>query len=337
MRGNTAASSLLASAIVFGLSCAAGCAPRSDAEPDFQPARRALSESAEGSLPASEAQPAGEAQPAQHAHGEGDPAESARANADEEPVPGANAAAAQPPEQSERAATAAQPEPDEVAIDAQPETSGPSCEHPFVATRPGQWRRYVWRQTGEQQAAELYIEALRVRDVDRGEREVTWRIELSPADGGAPLAREELTTRCAPGQSAEEPWFGILERSLGLVPTREARWRWPARLREGDRFSGTASFDASEAEMRVPEGVSGPLVVHVTRSHVVGAREPVEVPAGRWRAWRVGYEEEQTFAERGERGTGTVWVAPEIGMVRSTAENSRGIVQTIELVAHGAR
>lgn len=222
------------------------------------------------------------------------------------------------------------------AAEAEPEPPGSAldCEHPLVPSTPGQWRRYAWRQSTEAEAAVLRIEALRARDVEEGEREITWRVEITASDD-AELASAEMTTRCAPGHAAEEPWFGILERSLGLRITGAPRWRWPARVRAGARFEGVATFDTRGADMRAPEGADGPMNLRVTRQHVVGAREPVEVPAGRWRAWRVDYEEEHAFGERGERGTGTVWVAPLVGMVRNTAENSRGVQQTIELVGFG--
>lgn len=212
-----------------------------------------------------------------------------------------------------------------------------TCEHPFVPSAPGAWRRYAWQQSGEERGAVLRIQALSTRELEDGEREVTWRVEVTAADDRSELAREEMTTRCAPGRDAEEPWFGILERSLALRLTDEPRWRWPARLRTGERFEGTAIFDPQGADMRIPSEVRGPQVLRVTRRHVVGEREAVEVPAGSYRAWRVDYEERHAFGERGEQGTGTVWVAPEVGMVRSRAENSEGVVQTIELVATGQR
>jgi hypothetical protein len=214
----------------------------------------------------------------------------------------------------------------------------PSCEHAFVPSVRGEWRRYAWRQSGEDQVAELRLEAVRSRELPEGDREVTWRVQVTASADHAPLAAEELTTRCVPGREAEEPWFGILERSLGLTLTEEpGRWRWPARLAPGDRFEGRASFDPQGADMRMPADVRGPQLLRVSRRHVVGEREQIVVPAGRYRAFRVDYEEQHAFGERGESGTGTVWVAPEVGLVKSRAENSHGVVQTIELVALGRR
>lgn len=214
----------------------------------------------------------------------------------------------------------------------------PGCEHPFVPSTVGDWRRYVWRQSGEERSAELRIDAIGVRDLPEGDREITWSMRVTATDDASELAREELVTRCNPGHDAEEPWFGILERSLGLTLTHDPeRWRWPARLRAGDRFEGTAELDPTGAEMQAPPDVRGPAVLRITRRHVVGEREAIEVPAGRYRAWRVDYEEQQAFGPRGERGTGTIWVAPDAGMVKSRAENSEGIVSTIELVASGRR
>jgi hypothetical protein len=243
----------------------------------------------------------------------------------------------EPTSREERApAEADEPsEPVVAAVEAEPE--GPSCEHPFVPSAPGQWRRYAWRQSGEERAAELRIEAVRARELEDGEREITWQVEITATDDRAELASEEMTTRCVPGRSAEEPWFGILERSLALTLTSQPRWRWPARLSAGATFEGTASFDTEGASMRMPDDAPGPQVLRVTRSHVVGEREPITVPAGSWRAWRVDYDERHAFGERGENGSGTTWVASGIGMVMSSAENSQGVSQTIELVAYGPR
>jgi hypothetical protein len=255
------------------------------------------------------------------------------------------------PEPSERDAppprreTPESPEDPAATEQAEPERTGPpdadapaGCAHPFVPSAVGEWRRYSWTQTGEERSAELRMEAVRDRALDDGEHEITWRVSVTAADDASQLAEARMTTRCARGEQAEEPWFGILERSLGLTLTDEpGRWRWPASLRTGQRFHGTASFDPTGADMRIPADVRGPQVLRVTRNHVVVEREPVEVPAGRFRAHRVDYEEQHAFGNRGEQGTGSVWVAPDVGMVRSRAQNSEGVVQTMELVAMGRR
>lgn len=307
MRVKSVVWGLVAAVVLVGALVAMQREPRA-AEPSFQPASRAAApEGAEGPESAeSNAEQTEAAQPDVNAEPEARPPLE-MADLD---VPGADEA------------------------ESEPRRSAGDCEHPLLPSTPGEWRRYAWRQSTEAEAAVLRIEALRARDAVQGEREITWRVEITASDD-AVLAREEMTTRCAPGQAAEEPWFGILERSLGLQVTGEPRWRWPARLRMGARFEGVATFDTRGADMRPPEGVDGPVNLRVMRKHVVGAREAVEVPAGRWRAWRVDYEEEHAFGERGERGTGTVWIAPSIGLVQSTAENSRGVRQTIELVAFG--
>lgn len=288
-------------ALVVGL-VAINLAMRPDAEPDFAPTSGRAAHGAATGEPEPPAEP-----------GEGDepPAE---LEADEPEV------AAPEGEEAEAAGEAL------------------TCEHPFVPSAPGTWRRYAWQQSDEDRAAVLRIEALSVRELEDGDREITWRVQVTAADDRSSLASEEMTTRCAPGRNAEEPWFGILERALPAVPTDDPRWRWPASLRTGDRFEGTAHFVPRPSDdVRVPSGAAGPEVLRVTRNHVVGERERVEVPAGSYRAWRVDYEERQAFGDRGESGPGTVWVAPEVGLVKLRAENSRGVVQTIELVAVGPR
>ncbi len=239
-----------------------------------------------------------------------------------------------PPEEPSAPDSEAPAEPEEPVAPSS-ESAALGCEHPFVPSAPGTWRRYTWQQSGEQRAAELRIEALSARELDDGQREITWRVQVTAVDDHDQLASERMTTRCAPGRDAEEPWFGILERSLSLRLTDAPRWRWPARLRTGDRFEGTAVFDPEGSDMRRPADVQGPLMLRVTRTHVVGEQEAIEVGAGRYRAWRVDYEERHAFGERGEQGTGSVWVAPEVGLVKLRAENSQGVVQTIELTALG--
>lgn len=211
------------------------------------------------------------------------------------------------------------------------------CDHPFVPSRPRQWRRYRWTQSDQDRAAVLRIRAGNAREVE-GELHVAWRVRVVADDDDSELAEQTMITRCVPGESAEEPWFGILERSLGLrLTARSGRWRWPASLAEDERFEGTATFDPRRAHMRPPEGEeeSEAAMLRVTRRHVVRGRETVEVPAGTYEAWRVDYEERQSFGSHGETGTGSLWVAEGVGLVKSEAENSEGVTQTIVLTATG--
>ncbi len=138
-----------------------------------------------------------------------------------------------------------------------PETAG--CDNPFVPSAPGEWRRYTWQQSGLDQVAELRVEAVAARELPTGQREIAWSVEITSAEDGSPLAREQLTTRCTFGRGAEEPWFGILERSRGLTPIDSPeRWRWPSHLSAHQTFEGTAQFDPTGADMRIPTGVRGP-------------------------------------------------------------------------------
>ena len=226
--------------------------------------------------------------------------------------------------------------PDPVEAEVAPGSGPSTCDNPFVPAAIGQFRRYRWQQSDQERAAELYFRALSMREVEGGEAEMRWRVRVTAADDDSQLAEADMSTRCRPGVDAEEPWFGILERSLGLVLTDDpGRWRWPAELRPGLRFGGAAVFDTRESEMRVPDDAVGPQVLRVTRNHVVEGQESITVPAGRFRAWKITYEERHAFGERGETGSGTLWVAPDVGLVRARSENSRGVTQTIELVRAG--
>ncbi|MGF1469558.1 MAG: hypothetical protein ACFCGT_25840 [Sandaracinaceae bacterium] len=207
------------------------------------------------------------------------------------------------------------------------------CEHPFVPSRPGTVRRYVWRQSDEGLEASLSLEALDVRRRRDGQRLVRWRARVQETQDDERLGAAVLSAACRPGVDAEEPWFGVLERSLGLTPGDGAsRWRWPVRLAPEVRFEGTATFDPADAEMAVPEGAEDAEVLQVVRRHTVEARERVEVPAGTFEAWRIAYEERHAFGEHGETGTGELWVAEGVGLVKSAARNAAGILQTIELL-----
>lgn len=210
------------------------------------------------------------------------------------------------------------------------------CDHPFVAARAGQWRLYRWTSSDLDQAARLLVRARRTIALESGEREVVWLVQANEEEENELLAEMTLRTRCRPGDDAEEPWFGILERVINLRLTRRTqRWRWPAVLAPGVAFRGTATLDPSHADARMPEGASASSMLIITRNHIVAEREEVQVPGGTFDAWRVVYEERQAFGTHGETGSGTMWVAEDIGLVKSRAENSRGVTQTIELVRFG--
>ena len=240
---------------------------------------------------------------------------------------------------SERLGTSANPVPSVAQAAAEEEdTEGvvvdASCEHGYVPSLPGERRDYRWSQAGEERTADLSLRALRVREREGGERAVTWSISVIASDDESSLGQARLTTRCTPGESAEEPWFGILERSLGLrIFDAPGRWRWPPELRAGTRFDGTVAFDPSDSDMEPAEGEPEGQILRVTREHIVETEESVTVPAGTFRAWRVDYEERHSFGARGETGTGSLWVARDVGLVRSTATNSAGVTQTIELMS----
>ncbi|MCA9608665.1 MAG: hypothetical protein KC619_23840 [Myxococcales bacterium] len=207
------------------------------------------------------------------------------------------------------------------------------CDHPYIPSRTGQWRLYRWAITTEDYVAEVRIRAHRTRVLPDGERVVTWLVRASREGETERPSQVTLDTRCRPGEDAEDPWFGILERAIGHRFTRRTqRWRWPAVLGPGVSFRGTATLDPSAADAQPPEGVEGEHMLTVTRHHIVDEAVDVEVPAGTFHAWRIAYEERQAYGSHGETGTGTMWVAEDVGMVKTRAENSRGVVQTIELM-----
>jgi hypothetical protein len=216
------------------------------------------------------------------------------------------------------------------------EATDGDCAHPFVPSAVGTWRRYRWTQNGSDQAAILRFDADRVEESDEGQRRVRWRMRIESVEDGTELAATTLDTWCRPGEDAEEPWFGILERAMGLrmLPSPD-RWRWPAALRPEVTFEGEVRFDPRGAPIEPPRSLVAPTTLTITRRHAVVRREEVTVPAGTWDAWRVDYEERHSFAQRGEEGPGTLWVAPGVGLVRMRAENSRGQAHALELAGMG--
>ncbi|MEQ8722160.1 MAG: hypothetical protein RID81_12815 [Sandaracinaceae bacterium] len=224
-----------------------------------------------------------------------------------------------------------EPEEREPALVLEPEGPQAECGH-YLIPEVGTHLRYRWSQSRPEQSITMHMRSMSARELADGEVEVTWLVQVDGEEG----QRQQLRrmTRCAPGGSAEEPWFGVLEE-LGLEAPllgEPARWRWPAQLSRGVRFEGTAVFDASRAHAAAPDGEEGRTLLRVTRQHEVDGRERVEVPAGAFQAWRVTYEEEQRFGERGERGPGTMWIAPGVGLVKLRAENAAGIIMTMELL-----
>lgn len=240
-------------------------------------------------------------------------------------------------EPSEPAAEPAPREEPAAAVERETEEApAGGCDHPLIPSEPGDWRRYRWQQSGLDRTAELRIEARRARALESGEREISWRVRVTASDDGSELASSTVTTRCEPGVDAEEPWFGIIDLSVGRSLLRvPGRWRWPRELRAGLTLEGTATFRPAEDERDAV--TTAHAIARATRRHTVGARESVEVPAGTFDAWRIEYTEERELGEHGESGHGTQWIAPEAGLVRSRAENSQGVIETIELVALGRR
>ena len=207
------------------------------------------------------------------------------------------------------------------------------CEHPFVPSAVASGRVYRWTQSDQARTARLILTAAGGREREGQDPQIRWRARVAAEDDDSQLGQAVMYTACSPGVSAEEPWFGILERSLGLdLAEGEDRWRWPVRLRTDLRFEGTARFDPSDSDMRPAEGAEEEGVLRVTRRHVVREQEMVEVPAGSFEAWRVEYEETHEYGGHSETGTGVLWVAPNVGMVKSEAENSQGVTQVIELL-----
>jgi hypothetical protein len=208
-----------------------------------------------------------------------------------------------------------------------------TCDHDFVPSRVGAWRRYTWAQTGEDRVAILRLDVASSR-VTEDEREVIWIAHLNAQDDGSELGTTEIRARCAPGENAEEPWFGVIEQSLGMNATRDGvRWRWPAELDTGVRFEGDATFDPTGSDA-VPEPSMDSQLLRVHRTYEVEQRERVVVEAGTFDAWRVRFQERHAYSDNAESGHGTMWVAQDVGLVRSVQTNSEGIEQRTELLAY---
>lgn len=199
-----------------------------------------------------------------------------------------------------------------------------SCGHPFIPTSVGAWRRYRLHAGGAETAT-LTMRATEVRDVGK-ELEVSWHLRVDSKLFGT--MRYRSTRRCDPGGAAQEPWFATTAGGFGIELVDQS-WRWPRSLRNGLQFGGTSRL------VRAGHGDDEPAG-RVEREHTVLARERIDVPAGSFEAWRV------AVVERSEGDIGeatwrrTVWVAREVGLVRSVLSTPQGEIRH-ELMDLGSR
>jgi hypothetical protein len=212
------------------------------------------------------------------------------------------------------------------------------CDHPFIPTEVGTWRRYTWRLEGSDfdGTGQLVLEAQASREIGNGRLEVPWRVGVVAGDGEPRTAT--LTMWCEPGGESEEPWFGTTDIVSGRRMIRGARrWHWPVELSVGTHIDGELTFrpSPSESEQLGPEYARE--LERASRRHEVVARERITVPAGELDVWRVDYTEERALGQHVRRGRGTLWIAEEIGLVKSRAETALGAIETMELAEYGLR
>lgn len=212
-----------------------------------------------------------------------------------------------------------------------PSSVAATCRHPYIPTRVGTELAYrIAGASGTTGMAFLTAESSSALGV-----ETVWTLDIS-IDGGRSI-RSTTPARCLTGRGAEEPWFSP---SLGLFQTRGDRWLWPMSLDVGVEFGGAlvlgmvAPTDGASDPAAAIAALAGVTEMRVERSHRVVEQVQLTVPAGEFLTWRVEFDETDTMGATETLGTGTMWVAADVGLVKSEMRIPAGGVSTWELESY---
>lgn len=194
---------------------------------------------------------------------------------------------------------------------------GGLCDHPFVPSHIGAARTYELAATGARVRVAMRVTGAGERD--DGTVVVRWQARLE-------RRMFDIDVTCRPGIDAAEPWFALLTQSFAQMDedSAESRWRWPTRLEPRVTFGGAAHLRGRASPADAP-------ALEVRRTHEVEAVETITVRAGTWRAWRVGFAEEQVYGDATSTSRGEAWVAEGAGVLRETIAGAEHT--TMELVA----
>jgi len=193
------------------------------------------------------------------------------------------------------------------------------CPHPFVPTEPGLWWRFIRSSDAGELAVELHVDT--VEPAGAAVR-VDWTARL---DGRA----VSFSRRCTPGVDAEDPWFGYAPVGPGTAAVSPTTWRFPWELEDGAVFAGSTTMTVS-----VPLAGVGEVAATTHRRFRVTGREQVETEAGAFDAVRVDFEGSSTSGSLLAQGSGSLWLAAGVGLVRSEERQGDHVVEQ-RLLAFG--
>lgn len=215
---------------------------------------------------------------------------------------------------NESGAAASRTRPPELAF----EVGGTSdCEHPLLPRRVG--TQLTYRVRVEDGSGTEAIQRIRLREV--APEGTGWTLRWDLALGEEPWG--ELEERNALSTMETSCWRAGAQPHWLLFPAHEVnRWTWPAEMAPGVEFSGQLSFEMSHG-----------IQIEMERAHRVGPTEAIEVAGRNWDATRV------SFTGRGgpvgsepEEQHGTLWVAQEVGLVRSETHGDASPTRVMELI-----
>jgi hypothetical protein len=220
----------------------------------------------------------------------------------------------------EKAEVALPPPPDAAAPEPVPPKVTRACKHPYIPSTVGSRLRYSLTRAGSKDQSTFDYQVESVEDGSKG-LVVRWRLEASRV-GASQVPPPALAERiCDPEGAAEDPWFGA-NMNLGRVSEQSTRWQWPRELATGQSVKGEVVVESRDGE-----------AMHIARTNEVLGQDEVQVPAGRFQAWRVAFQEETRVGSRTFKQKGTAWLASGVGLVKLQADDDLGAA-TQELIEY---
>ena len=145
-------------------------------------------------------------------------------------------------------------------------------------------------------------------------------LRVSMLRGAQVLISQAFTVSCDE-RGIGDPWLAWPERASGL-DLQGAGWAWPRDLEIGDLTGLVVLARPGQDPIET-----------IRRVHHIGPTEDVAVPAGRFSARRVDYEESRTVGDERGADDGTMWLAYGVGLVRATSEPHPGRASELVLTS----
>ena len=152
------------------------------------------------------------------------------------------------------------------------------------------------------------------------ERTTTINLRIAMLHSEQVLITHAFAVSCGEG-GLGDPWLAWPERATGL-DLEGSGWAWPRDLEVGDLTGVVALARPGQDPIET-----------IQRAHHIGPTEDVTVPAGRFSARRVEYEERRTVGDQRGTDEGTLWLAQGVGLVRATSEPDPGLPSELVLVS----